>query len=175
MPLFHSTPYAQPSPLGRHYRRLLARRPFLTFGLPFLLTMLLGSFFLTPATAVRYEKHDRKTHMLDREEALGLSRSREEVVGRGKRDVREEYARLAGLPSPSTGGESAGGESVGRFGTGVEVEEKKEEKRQRRKRTEKERIDWMERMAGKAQELADRDWEPKRVERLEGEPDGVVE
>jgi len=75
MPTFSRTPYpssATQNTLGERYRRTLKNRPFLLFGLPFVLTMLAGSFFLTPATAVRYEKYDRKTHMLDTQEALGL-------------------------------------------------------------------------------------------------------
>lgn len=75
MPTFSRIPYpssATQNTLGERYRRTLKNRPFLLFGLPFVLTMLAGSFFLTPATAVRYEKYDRKTHMLDTQEALGL-------------------------------------------------------------------------------------------------------
>jgi len=75
MPTFSRTPYPTSSSqntIGERYRRTLKNRPFLLFGMPFVLTMLAGSFFLTPATAVRYEKYDRKTHMLDTQEALGL-------------------------------------------------------------------------------------------------------
>ena len=67
-----------------------------------MLTMLAGSFFLTPATAVRYERYDRKVHMLDKDQALGLGRVRgaaqDRVKGRGggKGDIREEYWRLSG-------------------------------------------------------------------------------
>lgn len=110
--------------LGSRYRRFLKAYPFFAFGLPFIGTMLAGSFFLTPATAVRYEKYDRKTHMLDRDEALGLGRVREGAKGRGgrkSRDIREEYWRLAG---------------------------------------QGDKLD---------------DWEPKRVKRLPGEPDGTFD
>lgn len=85
--------------LGERYRRLLRTRPFLLFGLPFIAITVAGSFFLTPATAVRYERYDRKTHMLDKDEALGLGRVRgaARARGEGKRgDIREEYWRLAG-------------------------------------------------------------------------------
>lgn len=47
--------------------------------------MVLGSFFLTPATALRYEKHDRKVRQLSNEEALGIRK------GGRKVDMREEY------------------------------------------------------------------------------------
>lgn len=60
--------------VSARYRRLLHRNPFLSFGLPFILTVVAGSFFLTPATAVRYERFDRKNHMLDQNEAMEASR-----------------------------------------------------------------------------------------------------
>jgi len=54
--------------------------------------MVAGSFFLTPATALRYERHDNKVRQLNKEEELELA------LGRKKRkvDIREEYFRLAG-------------------------------------------------------------------------------
>ncbi|MCJ1410718.1 Cytochrome oxidase assembly [Ptychographa xylographoides] len=53
--------------------------------------MVAGSFFLTPATAIRYEKHDRTVRRLSKEDELGLS-----AAGRGRRvDLNEEYYRLA--------------------------------------------------------------------------------
>lgn len=51
--------------------------------------MVAGSFFLTPATALRYEKHDRKVKQLTQDEAMGLGKDRRRV------DVSEEYYRLA--------------------------------------------------------------------------------
>ncbi|CRK39915.1 hypothetical protein BN1723_016684, partial [Verticillium longisporum] len=47
--------------------------------------MVAGSFVLTPATAIRYEKHDRKVRQLTKEEELGLRKSARRV------DMREEY------------------------------------------------------------------------------------
>ena len=47
--------------------------------------MVAGSFFLTPATALRYEKHDRKVRQMSKEEALGIGRERRKV------DMAEEY------------------------------------------------------------------------------------
>lgn len=57
---------------GVWYRANLARRPFLLFGLPFVAVIVAGSFLLTPATALRYERHDRKVQALNEAEALGL-------------------------------------------------------------------------------------------------------
>lgn len=95
-----------------YYRRQLGRHPFLLFGLPFISTMVAGSFFLTPATAVRYELHDRKVRQLSKEEEVGLGKDRRKV------DMNEEYYRLAAKDLES--------------------------------------------------------WENKRIERFEGEPDGVL-
>jgi cytochrome c oxidase assembly protein subunit 16 len=89
MPVFASkkfTPTSQGSSFPARYRAALAKHPFVLFGLPFLATMVLGSFFLTPATALRFERHDRKTRQLTREEEMG-------ILGKEKRkfDMREEY------------------------------------------------------------------------------------
>lgn len=67
------------------YRTALSKHPFLLFGLPFIATMVAGSFFLTPATAMRYEKHDRKVRRLSKEEELGIGKSGRKV------DMKEEY------------------------------------------------------------------------------------
>ncbi|KAF2457855.1 cytochrome c oxidase assembly protein COX16-domain-containing protein [Lineolata rhizophorae] len=105
--------YAQSSnTAGAAYRRQLPRHPFLLFGLPFVLTIVAGSFILTPATAVRYEHYDNKVRQVTQEEAMGLGKNRRKV------DIREEYFRLAD-----------------------------------------QNLD---------------EWEQKRVERLPGEPDGVL-
>lgn len=48
-----------------------------------------GSFFLTPATALRYERHDRKVQQMTKEAELGLGKDRRRV------DINEEYYRLA--------------------------------------------------------------------------------
>ena len=64
--------------------------PFALFGFPFIVVMVSGSFFLTPATAIRYERHDRRVQQLNKEEALGLTKDRRRVF-----DINEEYYRLA--------------------------------------------------------------------------------
>lgn len=71
--------------IGAKYRAKLTNHPFLMFGLPFLTVIVAGSFFLTPATAIRYEKHDRKVRRLTQEEAMGLGKDRRKL------DLNEEY------------------------------------------------------------------------------------
>ncbi|KAI4155683.1 MAG: hypothetical protein LQ341_000150 [Variospora aurantia] len=102
MPTFSSRKFRPSSPsiplslqdrLGAAYRSRMHRHPFLLFGLPFILTMVAGSFFLTPATALRYERHDRKVKQLSKTEELGL-KSKDGKAGRGW-DINEEYYRLA--------------------------------------------------------------------------------
>jgi len=64
---------------------MMAKRPFLLFGLPFMTVVVGASFALTPATAIRYERHDRKVRQMTREEELGVGRAGRKV------DIREEY------------------------------------------------------------------------------------
>ena len=54
--------------------------------------MLAGSFFLTPATALRYEKHDKKVTQMSKEEALNVGKNKRRV------DMKEEY--YVRLPIP---------------------------------------------------------------------------
>ncbi|CZT15703.1 probable cytochrome c oxidase-assembly factor cox-16, mitochondrial precursor [Ramularia collo-cygni] len=84
---FRSSTYN--SSIPARYRALLARHPFALFGLPFVATMLLGSFFLTPATALRYERHDRKVKQLSKDEELGIGKDKRKI------DLAEEYYKLA--------------------------------------------------------------------------------
>lgn len=71
--------------VAARYRAALAKRPFLFFGLPFLSIIVAGSFVLTPATAVRYEKHDRKVRQMTREEELGVGKQGRKV------NIKDEY------------------------------------------------------------------------------------
>jgi cytochrome c oxidase assembly protein subunit 16 len=71
--------------IAARYRASLKHHPFLLFGLPFLATMVAGSFFLTPATALRYENHDRRVKRMSKEEELGIGKDRRKV------DMKEEY------------------------------------------------------------------------------------
>ncbi|KAH0558465.1 Cytochrome oxidase assembly [Trichoglossum hirsutum] len=51
--------------------------------------MVAGSFFLAPATALRYERHDRRVQQMTKEEELGIGKDRRKV------DMNEEYYRLS--------------------------------------------------------------------------------
>ncbi|KAL9123547.1 MAG: hypothetical protein Q9175_008334 [Cornicularia normoerica] len=92
MPAFQSKkfrPNSYQNSLGAFYRRNLNSHPFLLFGLPFMFTIVAGSFILTPATALRYERHDRRVQQMTKEEELGIGKDRRRV------DINEEYYRLA--------------------------------------------------------------------------------
>lgn len=78
-------PASSANTIASKYRASLAKHPFALFGLPFIVTMVAGSFFLTPATAIRYEKHDRRVSRLSKEEELGIGKNARKV------DMKEEY------------------------------------------------------------------------------------
>ncbi|TPX13911.1 uncharacterized protein E0L32_005611 [Thyridium curvatum] len=80
---------ADANTFAARYRAAMAKHPFLLFGLPFMSVIIAGSFVLTPATAIRYEKHDRKVRQMTRDEELGVGKSGRRV------DMREEYYKLA--------------------------------------------------------------------------------
>jgi len=63
----------------------MKHHPFAMFGLPFILTIVAGSFFLTPAQALRYETYDKKVQKVSKEEQLGIKKGRRRV------DMNEEY------------------------------------------------------------------------------------
>jgi len=75
-----------PSQFTRKYRALVKTHPFALFGLPFMGLMIAGSFFLTPFTAIRYEKHDKKRRWVTNEEALASTDKTKRKV-----DPKEEY------------------------------------------------------------------------------------
>ncbi|KAI9861989.1 MAG: Cytochrome oxidase assembly [Trichoglossum hirsutum] len=88
MPTFQSKKYrssASTNTIGARYRVALNKHPFLLFGLPFITTIVAGSFFLTPATALRYERHDRRVQQMTKDEELGIGKDRRKV------DMNEEY------------------------------------------------------------------------------------
>lgn len=74
-----------PNTFAAKYRKALTKHPFLLFGLPFLTTIVAGSFMLTPATALRYERYDRKNQRITHEEAMGLKENRRKV------NMKDEY------------------------------------------------------------------------------------
>ncbi|EEU45238.1 Cytochrome c oxidase assembly protein COX16, mitochondrial [Fusarium sp. LHS14.1] len=93
MPTFQSKKFrsaADMNKIGMRYRTVMNKHPFLMFGLPFMAVIVAGSFVLTPATAVRYERHDRKVRQMTKDEELNVRRSARKV------DMKEEYYRLAG-------------------------------------------------------------------------------
>ena len=88
MPTFQNNKFrgsGDASRAGVRYRALMNKRPFLTFGLPFVFVVVAGSFVLTPATAIRYERHDRKVRQMTKEEELSVRRAARKV------DMKEEY------------------------------------------------------------------------------------
>ena len=115
MPTFQAKPFRsarqQAHTLGDRlaviYRRQVSNHPFLFFGLPFISLMVGASFLLTPATALRYEKHDRKNKQTSDREAMELGlkggatgegglnyNPRRRVVAPGATSQRDEYYRL---------------------------------------------------------------------------------
>lgn len=97
MPTFQAKRYRPASAantLPARYRASLAKHPFLLFGLPFIVTMVAGSFFLTPAAALRFERHDRKVKQMSKDEMLGIGKDRRKV------DLKEEY--YVGLLQPES-------------------------------------------------------------------------
>lgn len=119
MPTFSSKkfrPSSYNNTLPARYRAALAKHPFALFGLPFVGTMLLGSFFLTPATALRYERHDRKVKTMTEEEKLGIGKDRRRI------DMKEEYYVSIHLMNLAMGGfaftrsEDVVWDIMGRFG-----------------------------------------------------------
>ena len=115
MPTFPSKPFrsarTQANTLGDRiaalYRRQVSNRPFLFFGLPFMSLIVGASFILTPATALRYETHDRKHKQLTNQETMQLGlkggadgdggityNPRRRVLQKGGTTERDEYYRL---------------------------------------------------------------------------------
>jgi cytochrome c oxidase assembly protein subunit 16 len=80
-----------PNSIAARYRKALQKHPFALFGLPFLATIVIGSFMLTPATALRYERYDRKNQQVTQEEAMGLGQNRRKV------NMKDEYY-VSGTP-----------------------------------------------------------------------------
>lgn len=106
MPTFQSKKFrstGEANAMGAKYRAVMSKRPFLMFGLPFLAVMVAGSFVLTPATAIRYERHDRRVRQMTRDEELNVRRAarkvdmREEYYVRGKRAPRRIASRVQRL------------------------------------------------------------------------------
>lgn len=143
-----------PNSIAARYRKALIKHPFLLFGFPFLTTIVAGSFMLTPATALRYERYDRKNQQITHEQAMGLGQDRRKV------NMKDEY-----------------------YVSRIHVSGAMEKRRGKRLRT----IFWN--FLGRSyitlgdvltviQRLQAKDlenWEQRRVKRLPGEVDGILE
>ena len=68
-----------------HLARRINQKPFLMFGLPFLTTVLAGSFILSYFTQIKFDRRDQQVRTVSKEDQLGLSKDRRKV------DIREEY------------------------------------------------------------------------------------
>ncbi|AQZ13019.1 COX16 (YJL003W) [Zygosaccharomyces parabailii] len=77
--------------LAGKYQRHLNKSPFLFFGLPFCSLVVLGYYWLSGFTAVRYEQHDRKVQEMREEDVINLRTNKRPI------DLKEEYYRLQGL------------------------------------------------------------------------------
>ncbi|EXJ68156.1 uncharacterized protein A1O5_08771 [Cladophialophora psammophila CBS 110553] len=114
MPVFQSKPFRGgaaakdlPGRIAAWYTRKQEHNPFLYFGLPFMGLIVVASFLLTPATALRYEKHDRKNRQVSDNERMELGlkggpagdggltyNPRRRKILKGELNEREEYYRL---------------------------------------------------------------------------------
>lgn len=73
------------------YQKLVKKNSFLFFGLPMMVSVALGSVFLTNITSLRYERRDEKVKEIDETEALSMIENRRKV------DIKDEYYKLQGL------------------------------------------------------------------------------
>ncbi|KAG0251284.1 hypothetical protein BG011_007725 [Mortierella polycephala] len=85
--VFANKSYGVASPADR-FAQTIKKRPVLYFGMPFLLTVVVGSFALSELTATKYNVHDNRTKAMSKEEGLKLSKNRKRL------DLQEEYWRL---------------------------------------------------------------------------------
>ena len=133
-----------PNSIAAKYRKALQKHPFALFGLPFLATIVAGSFMLTPATALRYERYDRKNQQISQEEAMGLGQDRRKV------NMKDEYYVSGPL-------------CIMRVGKSVRGFEERAGYR-----------NWSLTSLQRLQAKDLEDWEQRRVKRLPGEPDGTL-
>ncbi|KAF9409774.1 Cytochrome oxidase assembly [Podila epigama] len=85
--VFANKSYGVATPADR-FAQATKKRPVLYFGLPFLLTVVAGSFALSELTATKYNVHDNRTKAMSKEEGLKLNKNRRKL------DLQEEYWRL---------------------------------------------------------------------------------
>lgn len=75
---------------GKYYK-LLRKNHFLYFGLPFMLSIVAGSFYLQRFTALKWERWDNKYQQVNEEEMLGM------IENKRKFNKKDDYYRLQGL------------------------------------------------------------------------------
>ncbi|CAG8565758.1 3631_t:CDS:2 [Ambispora gerdemannii] len=63
----------------------IKRRPFIFFGLPFLMCITGGSFGLSYLTRTKYDLHAQKSSMLEKEEELHMKKDRRKI------NLQQEY------------------------------------------------------------------------------------
>lgn len=73
------------------YQKLLRQNPFLYFGLPFCSVIVLGSFWLSNFTAVKYEHADSRQQEITEDQLLNIKKNQRPF------DMKEEYYRLQGI------------------------------------------------------------------------------
>lgn len=77
--------------LAGRYQKLLARNPFLYFGLPFCGLMVAGSYWLSAFTAIKYEREDNRIQEVTEEEIIKMKTNKRPF------DIKEEYYRMQGI------------------------------------------------------------------------------
>ncbi|CCE65852.1 hypothetical protein TPHA_0N00710 [Tetrapisispora phaffii CBS 4417] len=77
--------------IAGRYQKLVKKNSFLYFGLPFCSLIVLGSYWLSDFTAIKYEQRDRKVQEVTESDLLKLKSNNH------KFDIKEEYYRLQGI------------------------------------------------------------------------------
>lgn len=77
--------------LAGRYQKHMNKNPFLWFGLPFCSVIVLGSFWLSEFTAVRYQQKDQKVQEMKEDDLVKMKANQRQF------DIKEEYYRLQGL------------------------------------------------------------------------------
>lgn len=89
MPTFSSRPLGgsggQRGSIWAKFTPKVRQQPFVFFGLPFLLTIVAGSYGLSALTQTRYDYNASKVQSMSKEEELGMRKDRRKI------DIREEY------------------------------------------------------------------------------------
>lgn len=73
------------------YQKLVKKNHFIFLGLPFMLGVVAGSFYLKRFSAVKWERYDEKYHQLNEEEQLNM------IENKRVFDKKEDFYRLQGL------------------------------------------------------------------------------